>query len=116
MKILTKSFLYPDIQILMHTAYNMGLLKQTWSFKSCLITQSFSRCSSSKRYVCITHTFLLEDKQCLLKKQYLRSENDPAKEMHAVTHKKQNLNDKKEREKYEILECVPYHSLKVRKG
>ena len=64
----------------------------------------------------ITHTFLLEDKQCLLKKLYLRSENDPAKEMHAITHNKENMKDKKEREKYEMLEYAPYYSLQVRKG
>ena len=68
--------------------------------------------ASSKRYVCITHTFLLEDKQCLLKKLYLRSENDPAKQMHAVTHKKEN--NKKEREKYEMLEYAPYYTLQIR--
>ena len=87
-KVLTISFLYSDIQMPVHTSYNMGFLKQTRRFKSFLHTQSFGFCSSSKRYVCITHTFLLEDKQCPLKKLYLRSENDSAKEMHAVTHTK----------------------------
>ena len=37
--------------------------------------------------MCVSHTL------------YLRSENDPAKEMHTVTHKKENIKDKKEREK-----------------
>ena len=69
----------------------MGLLKQTWRFKSFLHAQGFGLYSSSKRYMCITHTFLLEEKQCLLKKLYLRSEKDPAKEMHTVTHKKENM-------------------------
>ena len=62
-----------------HTSYNMGLFKQTWRFKSFLPAQCFGLWSFSKRYVCITHTFLLEDKQCLLKKLHLRSENGPAK-------------------------------------
>ena len=78
----------------------MGLLKQACRFKSFLRAQGFGPCTSSKKYVCITHTFPLEDKQCLFKKMYLRSENDPAKEMHAVTHKKENTKDKKEPEKY----------------
>ena len=47
--------------------------------------------------VCVTHTFLLDNEQCPLKKLYLRSENDPAKEMHTVTHTKENMKDKKER-------------------
>ena len=91
MKVLTilPTFTDSDIQIPIHTSYNMGLLKQTLRFKSFLHVQGFGLCSPSKRYVCITHAFLLEDKQSLLlKKLYLRSENDPAKEMHAVTHKK----------------------------
>ena len=58
----------------------------------------------------------LEDKQCLLKKLHLRSENDHTKEMHAVTHKKENMKYKKEREKYEILEYPTYYSLQARKG
>ena len=116
MKVLTISFLYSHIQIPIHTSYNMGLLKQTWRFKSILHAQGFDLCSSSKRYVCITHTFLSEDEQCLLKKLYLRSENDSAKEMHDITHKKENMKDKKEREKYEMMECAPYYSLQVQKG
>ena len=104
MKVLTITFLYSDIQLPIHTSYNMGLLKQTWRFESILHAQGFGLCSSSKRHVCITHTFLLEDKQCLLKKLYLRSENDPAKEMHALHIKKENMKDKKEREKYGMLE------------
>ena len=64
-----------------------------------LRAQGFGLCSSSKRYVCITYACLLEDKQCLFKKLYHRSENDPAKEMHVVSHKKNNnIKDKKERE------------------
>ena len=47
---------------------------------------------------------------------YLRSENDPAKEMHAVTHKKEDMNDTKEQVKYEMLEYAPFYSLQVRKG
>ena len=46
-----------------------------------------------------THTFRLEAEQCLLKKQYIRSENDPAKNTHAVSHKKESMKLKKEREK-----------------
>ena len=53
-------------------------------------------------YLLITHTFHLEDEQCLLKKLYLKSENDPAKDMHAVTHKNESIKDKNEREKYEM--------------
>ena len=64
MKVLTISFLYSDIQIPMHTSCNMGLLKQTWRLESFLHAQGFGLCLSSKIYVC-THTFLLEDKQCL---------------------------------------------------
>ena len=94
----------------------MGLLKQTWRFKSFLHAQGFDLCSSSKRYVCITHTFLLQDEEYLLKKLYLRSEIDPAKVMHAVAHKKENLKNKKEREKYEILEYATNYSLQARKG
>ena len=115
-KVLTISFLYSDIQVPIHTSYNMGLLKQTWRFKSFLHAQGFDLCSSSKRYMCFTHTFLLEDKQCLLKKLYLRSENDPAKEVHAVTYKTENIKDKKEHEKYQMLEYAPYYSFQVRKG
>ena len=62
-----------------------------------------------------SHTLLLDDGQCLLEKLYLRSENDPAKEMHAVTHKKENMKDMKEREKNEMLEYVTYYSLQARK-
>ena len=65
--------------------------------------------------MCITQTFLLEDEQCILKKLYLRSENDPAKAMHVVTHKNENTNDKKEREKYEMLEYATYY-FQSRKG
>ena len=102
MKVLTISFLYSDTQISVHTSYNMGLLKQAGRFKSFVHAQGFDLCSSSKRYVCITHKFLLDNERCLRKKLYLRSENDPAKEMHIVTHKKENMKDKKEREKYEM--------------
>ena len=35
--------------------------------------------------------------------------------MHAVTHKKENMKDKKEREKYELLEYVTYYSFQARK-
>ena len=82
----------------------MGLLKQK-RFKSFLHTQGFDLCSSSKRCVCNTHThtFRLEDKQYLLKKLHLRSENGSAKEVHAVTHKKENMKGKKGREKYEMV-------------
>ena len=114
MKVLTISFLYSDIQIPIHTQDNMGLLKQTWRFKTFLHAQGFDLCSSSKRYACITHTFLLEDEKCLLKKLYLRSDNNPAKEMRVVTHKKENMKDKKEREKYEMLEYATYYSLQAR--
>ena len=38
-KVLTISFLYSDIQIPIHTSYNMGLLKQT--------AQGFDLCSPS---------------------------------------------------------------------
>ena len=109
---LTVSFLYSAIQIPIHTSYNMGLFEQIWHFKSFLHAQAFDLCSSSKRYVCITHIFLLEDEKCLLKKLYLRSENDPAKEMHTITHKKENMKDKKEREKYEMLEYAILQALK----
>ena len=51
-----------------------------------------------------------------VKKLYLRSENDPAKEMHAVTHKKETMKDKKEQEQYEMLEYAPYYSFQVQKG
>ena len=116
MKVLTISFLYSDIQIPIHTSYNMGLLKQTWRFKTFLHAQGFDLCSSSKRYVCITHTFLLIDEQCLLKKLYRRSENDTAKEMHAVTHKKENTKDRKERKKYEKYRICHLYSLQARTG
>ena len=96
---------------------NMGLLKQTWRFKSYVHAQGFDICSYSKRYMCITHKFLLDNEQCLLKKLYLRSEIDPAKEMHTVTYKKENMKDKKEREKYEMLEYATfYNCLQARKG
>ena len=91
----------------------MGLLKQTWSFKSFLHALSFCLCSSSKRHVCTIHTFLLENKHLLMKLN-LRSEKDPAKEIH-VSRKKENMKDKKEREKYEMLEYAAYYSLQVRK-
>ena len=62
--------------------------------------------------MCVSHThYFLDNEQCLLKKLYLRSENDPAKEMHTVTHKKENMKDKKEREKYEMLEYATYYTL-----
>ena len=77
--------------------------------------QGFDFCSSSKRYVCNTHTFLLEDEQCTLKKMYLRLENYPAKEMHALTHKKENTKDK-DGKKYEMLEYATYYSFQARKG
>ena len=94
-KVLSISFLHSDLKIPIHTSSNMGhgvlnLFPRV---------QGFDLCSSSKRYVCITHIFLLEDEQCLLKKLYLRLENDPAKEMHTVTHKRENMKGKKEREK-----------------
>ena len=97
-------FLYSDKQIPIHASYYMGLLKQTGVLNLFMHAQGFDLCSSSKRYVCITHTFLLEDEQCILKKLYLRSENDPAKEMHAFTHRKENTKEKKEREIHEMLE------------
>ena len=87
------------MQIPIHQSYNVGLLKQTFRFKYFLHAVGSDLCSITKRYVCITHTFLLEDKQCLLRKLYLKSENDPAKEMHAVTQKKESIKDKKQREK-----------------
>ena len=90
MNIFTISFLYSD-----YTSYSKGLLKQTWRCKSFLHAQGFDLCSSSKRCVYHTHILFLEDEQCLLKKLYLRSENDTAKEMHAVTHSKENMKDKK---------------------
>ena len=69
--------------------------------------------------MCVTHTLLSGDEQSLLKILYLRSKHDPAKEMHACTHKKENkkenVKDKKEREKYEMLEYVTYYSLQARK-
>ena len=90
MKVLAISFLYSDIQIPINTSHNMGLLKQTWRFNLfCMLAVLVS-------------VHLLKEKQCLLRKLYLRSENDPAKQMHAVTHKNENMNDKKEREK---LKC-----------
>ena len=89
----------------------MSLLKQIWRFKSFLHAQGFDLSSSSKRYVFITHTFLLDDEQCLLKKLYLRSEK--VKEIHAVTHKKENMKDKTEREKHEMLEYATYYSLQA---
>ena len=75
--------------------------------------QGFDLCSSYKRYVCITqpHAFLLDNRQCLLKKLYLRSENDPAKEMHTVTHKKETMKDTNERGKYKMLEYATYYTL-----
>ena len=36
--------------------------------------------------------------------------------MHAVAHKKENMKDKTEREKYEILEYAAYYSLQAWKG
>ena len=36
--------------------------------------------------------------------------------MHAVTHKKENMKDKKEWEKDEMLEYATYYSLQPRKG
>ena len=84
----------------------MGLFEQIWHFKSFLHAQAFDLCSSSKRYVCITRIFLLEDEKCLLKKLYLRSKND------TITHKKENMKDKKEREKYEMLEYAILQALK----
>ena len=56
-----------------------------------------------------THTFLLDSEQCLLKKLYLRSENDTAKEMHSVTHKKENMKDNEEPEK--VRNARIYHLL-----
>ena len=70
---------------------------QIWRFKAFVLAQAFALCSSSERYVCITHTFLLDNEQCLLKTLYRRSENNPAKELHSVTHKQENIKDKKER-------------------
>ena len=64
-------------------------------FKSFLHAQGFGVCSSSKRYVYIHKHFVWKIQKCLLKKLYLRSENDPAKEMHAVTHKKENMKIRK---------------------
>ena len=49
-------------------------------------------------------------------KLYLRSENDPAKEMHTVTHKKEKMKDKWERGKYEMLEYATDYPLQARKG
>ena len=66
--------------------------------------------------MCVTHTIRLGDEQCLLKKLNLRSENDPAKKMHAVTHKKENVKDTKEREKYEMLEYATYYSFQAQKA
>ena len=62
--------------------------------------------------MCVSHThFVLDNEQWLLKKLYLRSENDTAKEMHTVTHKKENMKDKKERKKYDMLEYATYYTL-----
>ena len=36
--------------------------------------------------------------------------------MHAVTHKKENVKCKKEREKYEILEYATYYFLQAQNG
>ena len=46
--VLTSSILYSDILILIqqYISYNMGLLKQTWRFKSFLHAQGFVLCSS----------------------------------------------------------------------
>ena len=67
--------------------------------------------------ICVYYTHIsFGDEQCLLKKLYLRSEHEPAKEMHAVIHKKENIKDTKEREKYEMLEYATYYSLQARKG
>ena len=54
-KVLTISFLHSHMQIPINTSYNMGLLKQTWCYKSFLHAQGFSLCSTSKICV-ISHT------------------------------------------------------------
>ena len=49
------SILYSDIHIPIqqYTLYSMGLLKQTWRFKSYMHVQGFYLCSASKRNVCV---------------------------------------------------------------
>ena len=85
----------------------MGFLKQTGVLLFFVHAQGFDLCS--EKDMCVSE-------KCLLMKLYLRSENDPAKEMHTVTHKKENMKDKWEREKYEMLEYASYYSLQARKG
>ena len=66
--VLTISILYSDIHIPIqqYMSYNMGLLRQTWRFKSFLHAQGFDLCS------------YLEEIVCLPKR--------PTKEMQAVTY------------------------------